>query len=379
MAPKKGSLNKRSTYMADKLNKQLAEYAQEQNTHVTVAKALDFTHSLARMKNVSMDAVIKAMDTQESGAGADWIMTGFSPDIVQEVALERKVSSLFDRIRMPGNPYKFPVEGGDPTAYITAENTADSGQTSVKFSNAGTAGTTFTAKKISVAIRTSDELEQDSIADVAPYVNRKVLAGLVNGEENALINGDTAGSHMDSDVTGADDVRKAFKGLRALTNSGAKVDGGSGTLTSAVRSLRTKMGKYAVDPSKLALVVGIAAYYRLMEEGSVITLDKFGPAATILTGELGKFDGIPVIVSAYVREDLNASGVYDGSTTTKTIALLAHRGSFAIGDRQQVELEADREAIYGQDILIGRERLDFQKWYAASENPVGMIYNIAKP
>jgi hypothetical protein len=44
-----------------------------------------------------------------------------------------------------------------------------------------------------------------------------------------------------------------------------------------------------------------------------------------------------------------------------------------------VELEAEREAKYGQDVLIARERIDFQPWYpAASNNLVGTVYNIAK-
>jgi len=51
----------------------------------------------------------------------------------------------------------------------------------------------------------------------------------------------------------------------------------------------------------------------------VRTVDKYGQFATVLNGELGKIDGIPVIVSEKIRENLNASGVYDGTTTTKTL------------------------------------------------------------
>ena len=361
-----------------KLNELLAERAAESKTSVEVAKAVNLTHKLARMRNLNLDQVIRAMDTQQAGGGADWIMTGFSPDIIQDVALDRKVSSLFERVPMPGNPYKFPIAGGDPTAYVTPENTADTGQTSVKFSDAGTAGVTFTAKKISVAVRTSDEFEQDSIADVERYVNQKVLKGLINGEENALINGDTAGTHPDADTTGSDDVRKSFKGLRALAPASTKVDGGSGSLISAIRAVRSRMGRYGADPNKLAIIASTSGHIRLLEEDAVKTLDKFGPNATVITGELGKVDGMPLIVSQYVRDDLNATGVYDGTTTTKTQILIVYRGAFAIGDRLQVELEAEREAKYGQDVLIGRERIDFQPWYPATDTMVGFVYNVAK-
>jgi hypothetical protein len=306
-----------------KLNEQLVQRAREKGSTDAVAKAADLTHKLSRMRNLSLDQVIRAMDTQQSGGGADWIATGFSPDVVMDVALDRKVSSLFERIPMPGNPYKFPIAGGDPTAYVTPENTADTGQTSVKFSDAGTAGVTFTAKKISVAIRTSDELEQDTFVDsLDRYVNQKMLKGLINGEEDALINGSTAGTHPDSDTTGADDVRKAFPGLRALANAGAKVDGGSGSLISAIRAVRSRMGRFGADPNKLAIIASTSGHIRLLEEDAVKTMDKFGPNATVVTGELGKVDGMPLIVSQYVRDDLNATGVYDGTTTTKTQILI---------------------------------------------------------
>jgi HK97 family phage major capsid protein len=355
---------------------EIIKYFNEQNLGSRVAKAHRLTHTLSQMGGVSIDSVIKAMDTQEVGAGKEWIMTGFSPDVVQRVAQIKQVTGAIRRITMPANPYKLPVQGGPATAYITPENTADSGQTSVKFSNAGTAEVIFNAKKISAAVRVSDELDQDAIADTTALVNESILEGLAIAEENTLINGDTAGSHMDTDVTGSDDARKAVDGLRKRTQSSAKVDYADATnLTEAVRAARQGMGRYGYRPSEVALVASLPAYYKLLNEGTVITLDKYGPAATILTGELGKFDGMPILVSEFVRTDLNASGVYQ-SGATNTQILLFNRNSYAIGDRLNVELEPAREAIYGQDVLIGRERIDFQAYFAATEPAVSMIYNI---
>lgn len=363
-----------------RLNEQLVQRAHEKGTADYVAKAVDLTHKLSRMPHLDLDTVLRAMDTQQAGGGADWIATGFDPSVVMDVALDRQVSSLFERIPMPGNPYKFPIAGGDPTAYVTPENTADTGQTSVKFSDAGTAGVTFTAKKLSVAVRTSDELEQDTFIDsLSRYVNQKMLKGIVNGEENALINGSTAGTHPDADTTGSDDVRKAFPGLRSLVNAGAKVDGGTGSLITAIRTARSRMGRFGANPRNLALIVSTSGHARLLEEGAVQTMEKFGTNATVVTGILERVDGMPVVISEYVRDDLNATGVYDGTTTTKTQFLIVYRPAFAIGDRLSVQLEAEREAKYGQDVLIARERIDFQPWYpAASNNLVSMVYNIAK-
>ena len=364
--------------MSNKLTELIAKRAIENKNPEIVGKALGFTHTLARMNTTSLDSVLRAMDTQTAGEGKEWINVGLDPEIVMQVVSARKVAALFRRIPLRANPYTWPVEGGRPQAYGTPENTADTGQTSVKFSNAASAATTFTARKVSVAVRMSDEFQQDAVFDVERFVNQQVLLGLSDGEENLFINGALAGTHPDADVTVSDDVRKQADGLRARVNSGAKVDGGTGSLISAVNKARARMGnRYASDPSRLAIITGINGYLRLQEEDAVKTLDKFGPNATVLTGELGKVNGIPLIVSDFIREDLNATGVYDGTTTNKTIALIVYRDAYAIGDRQEVTMEDAREPFFGQDSIIGRERVAFERWYAANQNTVALINNIA--
>src|SRR5215210_6799356 len=129
-------------------NTQLAKTLTEQGVPQRLAKAATMTHMLSRLKNPTIDTVIRAMDTLTTGEGKDWIQTGFSPDVIQAVALARRVSPLFRRVPMPTSPYVFPVQGGRPTPYLVPENTADTGQTAVPASNAGTANMTFTARKI---------------------------------------------------------------------------------------------------------------------------------------------------------------------------------------------------------------------------------------
>src|SRR5262249_43416370 len=141
--------------------------------------------------------------------------------------------------------------------------------------------------------------------------------------EDCLINGDTTGTHQDSDVTASNDPRKNFSGLRKLAISAAKTDlaNAAPTVANSVRVNRKKMGKYGVRADQLAHIVSMNAYVQLLADTSLLTLEKYGPNATILTGELGRVDGAPVIVSEYVRADLNASGVYDGTTTNRSEVL----------------------------------------------------------
>jgi hypothetical protein len=136
------------------------------------------------------------------------------------------------------------------------------------------------------------------------------------------------------------------------------------------------MGKYGVDPNSLAWVVGISGYNQMLALSEVITVDKYGPNAVVLSGELARFDGIPVIVSEYVREDLNATGVYDGTTTGRTEVLLVRKDAFLYGDRRDVLVETDRE-IKSQTIdLVASQRVAFSNRYVATDPIVAILYNI---
>jgi hypothetical protein len=111
----------------------------------------------------------------------------------------------------------------------------------------------------------------------------------------------------------------------------------------------------------------------------VVTVDKYGPSATILTGELAKLDGIPIVVSEFVREDLNDAGVQDGMTETDTVLPLVYRPGFMYGDRRNVTMLVLREvyAEMDQDAIIATQRLDFQAMHeATTEFIVGLGYNI---
>jgi len=346
-----------------------------------LAKAMEVTHSLSRFGRPSIDMVLRAMDSLTTGEGKDWIATGFSPDVIEQVVLMRKVAQLFDRVKMPNNPYIFPVQGGRPTAYLMPENTADTSQTVIPATNAATTNVTFTAKKLAALVRVSDELEQDAIVDMIPYVQKMLLMGMTDAEENALINGDTTVTHMDSDTTASTDARKAFKGLRYYGLNGpaaAKVN--LGTFNDAnVLGVLSGMGRYAYNPADVVWITSMNGFNKMRTGlANILTWDKLGPQAVMLSGQLGSYYGSPVVVSEYVRQDLNATGVFDNVTTTKTTIMAVHKSAFRIGDRQQVQLIQDNTPReLGQTKLISNERIDFQPFFPyATEAMVGIGYNV---
>jgi HK97 family phage major capsid protein len=323
-------------------------------------------------------ALRKAMDTATSEEGLEWIPTGFSSELIRKVKLALKVAALSGRIAMPTNPFKLPIDGADAVAYLTSEATSDTAS-KITASTPGTNNVTFDAVKLACRVLVSTELEEDSLVAILPLLRDKIVQALAEAQESATVNGDTAGTHMDSDVTASSDVRKAWDGYRKLALSAAKIDCSTFDITS-LRAIRSAMGKYGVNPANLAWVAGISVFNQMLGLDEVMTVDKYGQGATILTGELAKLDGIPIIVSEFIRENLNAGGVYDGVTTDRTVLPLVYRPAFLYGDRRNITLKVSQELYMesDQDVAIATQRLDFQPVQdAASEPIVGLGYDIS--
>ncbi len=316
----------------------------------------------------SVSELKKAMDTATSGEGSEWIPTEFSAQLIDRVRLALKVAALFPRVPMPSNPFKIPVVSSDATAKLIGESTGDSA-TKISASTPGTRQATLTAKKLAARVLFSEEMSEDSIVATSDFVKQNIAIALAFGLEDALINGDDSATHQDSNVTDSTDARKAFQGLRKLTQSGNKVTCTTFNLTN-VRTIRLKMGKYGTDPSQLAWITGPAGLMQLMNLTEVVTVDKYGQFATVLNGEIGRLDGIPIIVSEKVQEDLNTSGVYDGTTTNNTILILAHRNAFTVGDRRRLTVKTFEDIQTDQTIVVASQRNAFTSYYDTTTESV---------
>jgi HK97 family phage major capsid protein len=322
--------------------------------------------------------VLRALDVDTSGEGGTWVPTGIGADMHEKVRAAGKVAALFTRINLPTNPWKWPIEGGDVTAYRVGEPTGDS-ESAMTASTPGTVAATFDAEIFGARALFSRSLEADSALAILPFVNRKLIQAFVDAEEKAILDGDTDGTHQDADVgASTTDARTAWDGLRKKAIAQTIVTATSTTVANLLL-LRGGMGKWGINPTELAFIVGVSAYHDLIGDSNLLTVDKMGPQATILNGMVGSVGGVPVIVSEHVRENLNATGVQDGITTTKTYNLCVNRGEWAMGQRMALDVEVD-DSIYRQTfqrVLVGFMREDFQHiGDAATNEDTAISYNV---
>lgn len=305
---------------------------------------------------------LKAFGTGATGEGEEWVPTALSSSYIEEFELNREVAQQFRQISMPTNPYELPVQTDVTQARIQVESCSTGDNLASQ--NFGTSKIVFDAVKLVEHMCMPEELNEDSAPAILALARGELTEAQGRAYENAILNGDDSGSHMDSDVTAAEDARKSWKGLRklALDNS-ATTDFGSAAITkTGLREMRTNMDKFGVNVRDLVWIVSAKGYNQMLDIDEVTTVEKFGPQATILRGALAAFDGIPIVISEFVRDDLNDTGVYDGVTTTESYCVLVNRRRFMWGQRRPIRIRAVMDPTPPGDrwLLASWWRGDFQ-------------------
>lgn len=323
---------------------------------------------------------IKAFGSTVSGGGDEWVPTLISSNYIEEYELDRKIETRLMQMELKSAPFQLPVQGSVTKARKIAENTA------ISDTSFSTEVITFNPTKLGEYQILPEELNEDSAVVIIPRIRDNVVQAQIRAVESAIINGDNDGTHIDTDTQGlgADVAEKIWKGWRrqALANS---ANGGTFTFANAavaklgLRQMRAQMKKFGVNPAELAWIVGPAVYAQMLALDEVNTVDKYGPQATVLRGALAAYMGIPIIVSEYMREDLNATGVQDGVTATRGGILLVNESRWYVGQRRPIRVMAMQDLPYQDRFLIASyQRKDFQGHVQdATETSVVYGYNIA--
>ena len=336
------------------------------------------------------DDFSKTMDTAEAGAGAEWVPSAtLSAEMQYAIELEARVAPLFPSFQMPQDTFNYPIRTSVGEAYRATEQTDITSLTKAKRTKLGTQKTLFDAEKLMGRIGYTGELNEDAIVAMMPEIKKALIIAHANAKDEGVIDGQPGGTiDTGDDPSGdANDVRMLFDGIRKYcqTNSAVKVDLGAAWNVEGLNSVRKKLGKAGMRPGELAWIPGVSLFYNLLtikddqNNNVVLTLEHYGGAATILTGELGKMFGIPVVPSDYIREDLNATGIYDGVTETKTILPIVHRQSWKWGNYKEIVVRSSDELYMESDVLVvvTRERLDFQDMFAfATQVAAALGYNL---
>lgn len=319
----------------------------------------------------------KTLATADNG---DFVPVDLSSELQRRLYLESVLAGLLAsrELEMPSPDYRLPLTTTLPSfGLFSTENTLAIG------SDPGTDGIHLIAKKVMGRCDYSYEIDEDSIIPILPLITSSLAQSAGLALDSMIINGDTTATHMDSDIaanaglpTNMVAAEKAWKGFRKFALAASLVsDFSTGGISDAnLRTLRKKLGKYGLRLNGSTIwLVGPNGYSDMLGIPLVQTLYSYGPQATVLTGELSQFSGMPIIASERCREDLNASGVYDGSTVTKGSVLAVNLDRFLMGRRREFTVEAFRDPRLQQTNIIAA----FRRAFSPIETPSATVPTVA--
>lgn len=383
--------DKKFNYVSREQKENIKSLKEAADVTLMIAQRFGIAPERTKAYQELVQPAVKALGIGSGDAGFQWIPTMVSDSYIDEYNLERKVASLFQEIKMPSNPYVYPVLSNGAIATKLAQSSKKS--TPDQFATDSTI--TMTAVKLSNQYELPEELTEDSAVDVMKVIRQELIEGQEKAMEIAILEGDTTPTHQhtntgipgQSSTPAADSPERVFDGLRkrALAAAASKVDAGGNQVNEGhLASARGKMGKFGVNPADLALICGPKGYVELQQLDDVRTLEQYGPQAPVLSGELAKYEGIPVIVSEWLREDTNASGVNGASANTFLSLLLVNRKRFFCGLRRavQVRVENFRTQFDVWD-MVSFSRRAFQGVLKsdgsnyATESTIAIIYHAA--
>lgn len=327
------------------------------------------------------------LDTSDS---SEWVPTGMEATVMDQILKAKGVAANIPSFDMPSSPYDWPVNGGNNTTYYVTQSVTG-GNITVSGTNISAAKTTFAAAKIANRQDLSEEMNEDAAFAIFPAVQRMMIDSLNDGFERCVLFGDESGTttNLNYDggsvtaTAGAADVFLAIDGIvhKALIDSnGSKQDVNAASgVSDAVRLVMAKMGEGAKDTNALRLFVPPSVYFAALADDALKLVQNYGNGAAILSGEVGRIYGIPVIMSSGIpltRSDGKVDGVTAGLNILGSF-LLVNTNYVMVGWKRRVKVASDYFNITDHYSVVSSMRFDVQQFGAnqANKNPIGYGYN----
>jgi hypothetical protein len=340
------------------------------------------------------DTVVNRVFGVSAGNGSDLIPGEvLAPEMlrVASAAIMDSPVGLFVQKVIDARNMKSPLGTARPRPYLQGSASASAAADYV-LSAMGTDVLAYTVKNMACAVQYDRNAEADAIIAFMPELRTQMAEAMALALFDAVLNGDTASTHQDSlsawapegvfpvatpsggTMVGSQlDHRRAFLGLRARAfdiGATAKVDLASAYTFPKIQAMQGKMsGGVNENNNRIAI---FASFENILNRFStlaeVLTLEKFGPQATIITGQVLSLGGKPVIRSWPLGRTGAETGAFgtDGlhsataGNNTKQSIVMANLDRFILGTRQGLRVESDVNITNGTGVLVASGRYAFE-------------------
>lgn len=219
-------------------------------------------------------------------------------------------------------------------AYGTAASSGTTAQTST------VKEITLTAYKLASKEFIAFEEEEDSLLPIVSLVRDALARRMAKSLDKAMLRGAGTGSDPVKGLLSYDPAGGAVAVTQATT---AKL-----TVAKLIEA-RKNLGAWGLTPNELLIFVTTQGYYELLEDSTFQTMDKVGPAATLLTGQIGSIGNTPVLVSASFAALTPAAG--------EATAVIFNPRNFLVGTHRGMRLDSDDEVINQRSVLVASMRI----------------------
>lgn len=321
---------------------------------------------------------ILAMDTAESGYGSQLIGAQYVGELWEAARRESRVYGLIESFEMTDPTAYLPVEVDIPEMLYVSEsvNNNSSNYATVK---TGSQRIQVDAKKFVIHQMWSGEMEEDSIIPFVPFLRRQAAASIAHYSDSLVLNGDTtnaATGNINLDDADPTDTKHylAFDGIRhaaLVDNTNNDNDMAGAPTLAALHALRGDMIDTArlvdwghpANPDDLVYVADPETADRIAMIDELLTVDKYGPQATVLTGEVAKIGRHPLVVSmAMSKTEADGKVSTTGGNNTLGQVVAFNRRGFKTGWRRRVMVETERLPATDQTRLVYSLRLGFGRF-----------------
>ena len=298
-----------------------------------------------------------ALDSVTAAKGDEYVPTLEARQLWEDINLATPLLSEIPSIPMPSNPFDLPLDWGDVNFYPGVANVA------APSTDPASNKKTLTAYELVGNIQLAYDLEEEAVIAVMETLRALLLRTSAEVLEDVIINADTTltnNINADGATISASDPGKAqwligFDGLRHLPlvdATGQAVDVNGALTADLFNANRRKMKRYGVHPNECIHVMDIATYLKAQTLSVVQTLDQIGPRATIITGQLGAVEGIPIVVSEKMLLTAADGKVTDGIAGTVGGILTFNKHQWRTGFVRDITIETERSASKRQNSLI---------------------------
>ncbi len=350
-------------------------------------KAIDHTYSPS----------VRAMDTAESGYGSQLIGAQYASDLWSGAQASSRIFGLIPSFNMTDPTAYLPVEAAPPEMLYVSESTSST-VTAYGTSKTGSNRVTVSAKKFVIHQMWSGEMEEDSIIPYLPFLRGQAQRSIAHYSDSLVLNGDTTNAgtgninEHDADPTDTDHFL-AFDGLRhaaLVDNTGNAVDHNGAALTYTALCYLRKLGVdttylhdwgHPDDPSDWVYIIDPEGADVAADLDELITVDKFGSSATVLTGQVANIGRNPLIASIAMKKTAADGFVDTADDGTLHQVLAFNRRGYAVGIRRSLKIETERIIESDQNRIVYSLRMGFGRFSptgaASGIESAAALFNIA--